>query len=51
MQLINVLPKSIHLWAKNMFTKLMTNASLLEASGSEWGTPAGALGPETQQPT
>lgn len=51
MQFINVLPKSIHLWAENMFTKLMGNTCLLEAPGSEWGTPAGASGPEIQQPT
>lgn len=51
MQFINVLPKSIYLWAKNMFTKLMDNISLLESPSSDSGTPAGALGPMTQQPT
>lgn len=49
MQVINVLPKSIYLWAKNMFTKLKGNASLLQAPSSGQGTPAVAS-PMTQQP-
>lgn len=47
MQFTDVLLKSIHLWVENMFTKLMGNASLLEAPSSEWGTQAGGLSPET----
>lgn len=41
MQVINVLPKSIYLWAKNMFTKLKGNASLLQAPSSVGGNPSG----------